>query len=100
MLIAARRTPVGASSDTTSREGMIRVSRNDERCQLILNVAAGHANFQDEAGMFSPQTRVLRYKERDWASEDNGGIPLFDGGKQQKMRNSGPSRAEYDLTNS
>jgi hypothetical protein len=27
----------------------------------------------------------LGYKERDRASEDDGGIPLFDGEKQQKM---------------
>jgi hypothetical protein len=77
---------------------MIRVSRNDERCQLILNVAAGHANFQDEAGMFSPQTACWA-TNRDRASEDNEGIPLFDGEKQQKMPNSGPSRTKYDLAN-
>src|SRR6266566_9094570 len=45
ILIAARRTPVGASSDTTSR-GMGNVSDNGERFQLILNATTRHANFR------------------------------------------------------
>ena len=36
---------------------------------------------------------VLRYKERDRASEDNEGIPLFDEEKQQKS----PYEGEYYL---
>src|SRR6516164_6069206 len=44
MFIAARSTPVGASSDTTSR-GMRDVSRNSEGIQLILKAAGRHANF-------------------------------------------------------
>src|SRR5262249_10157102 len=96
MLIAARRTPVGASSDTTSRGGMIKVSRNDEHPQLILKLAAGHANFRDEAGMFSPETACCA-TSGDWASEDNDRIPLLDAEKQQKMLNSGPSRANVTL---
>jgi len=78
---------------------MIWMSRNDEHRQLILNVAAGHANFRSEAGPFLASDRVLRYKERDRASEDNDRIPLFDGEKQQKTRNSGPSRSKYAPAN-
>jgi|SRR6516165_6086818 hypothetical protein len=60
--------------------------RNDEHRQLILNMAAGHANFREEAGMFSPQTRMLRYKEGDRASEDIGGYPCSTGKNSKKCR--------------